>query len=110
MSNTSRLKILSELNQTLDDCNLQTYARLVRKHPLNELRINSNVSREEIFNYLRRVPVEILVEVYEENFIDEEEEAEVDEDDEEVEEDESDHGEEDSEEDFEEESEEDEEE
>jgi hypothetical protein len=68
-----KVKFLAEINQTLDDCNLQTYARLVRKHPLNEIRINTNVSREEIFNYLRRVPVEILVEVYDENFVDEEE-------------------------------------
>ena len=68
-----KVKFLAEINQTLDDCNLQTYARLVRKHPLNEIRINTNVSREEIFNYLRRVPVEILVEVYDENFVEEEE-------------------------------------
>src|SRR5690606_9286269 len=83
-----KVKFLTELNQTLDDCNLQAFARLVRKHPLNELKINSNVSREEIFNYLRRVPVEILSEVYEENFIDEDSEEEEDVEDEELEDDE----------------------
>ncbi len=83
----TRIQLLAELNRNLTDHELIEFAREVLRHPLNDVRVNPRGSREEIFMALKKVPVEILVEVYEENFAEDqndgnvEDEEEIDSDD-----------------------------
>lgn len=64
----TKIQLLTDLNRNLTDHELREFAREVLRHPLNDVRVNPRGSREEIFMALKKVPVEILVEVYEENF------------------------------------------